>query len=241
MQNNFSFIVSGAIAIFIYLSICFFVLFYIMSPVPDTINMTPTSTSIELDMIVEKAEKKMVERKVDKIIEKEEVKEKSTSASNEKRPDLKSLFANVKETAKTVAKEEVNNVEKSIDPKRFKSKFEKEKKSSNIKIDKLLEDEKTATNAKSTNAAKGQESDEYFSQISEMLNAWVPVGTGLKAVVLIMIDLDGKFDYNFVKKSGDETFDSSLKTFLDEQINIAYPKPTKGKAVRINVDFKSEG
>ena len=67
MQNNFSFIVSGAIAIFIYLSICFFVLFYIMSPVPDTINMTPTSTSIELDMIVEKAEKKMVERKVDKI------------------------------------------------------------------------------------------------------------------------------------------------------------------------------
>ena len=52
MQNNFSFIVSGAIAIFIYLSICFFVLFYIMSPVPDTINMTPTSTSIELDMIV---------------------------------------------------------------------------------------------------------------------------------------------------------------------------------------------
>lgn len=241
MQNNSSFIVSGVIAVFIYLFICFSVLFYIMSPIPDTINMTPTSTSIELDMIVEKAEKKMVERKVDKIIEKEEVKEKSTSASNEKRPDLKSLFANVKETAKTVAKEEVNNVEKSIDPKRFKSKFEKEKKSSNIKIDKLLEDEKTATNAKSMNAAKGQESDEYFSQISEMLNAWIPVGTGLKAVVLIMIDLDGKFDYNFVKKSGDETFDTSLRAFLDEQKNISYPKPTKGKAVRINVDFKSEG
>ena len=158
-----------------------------------------------LDMIVEKAEKKMVEKKVDKIIEKEEVKEKAASNSNEKKPDLKSLFANVKETAKTVAKEEVNNIEKSIDPKRFKSKFEKEKKSSNIKIDKLLEDEKTATNTKSTNAAKGQKSDEYFSQISEMLSAWVPVGTGLKAVVLIMIDLDGKFDYSFVKKSGDET------------------------------------
>ena len=42
---------------------------------------------------------------------------------------------------KSCKKEEVNNVEKSIDPKRFKSKFEK-KKSSNIKIDKLLEDEK---------------------------------------------------------------------------------------------------
>lgn len=212
-----------------------------MAPNENTINITPASTSIELDMIVEKAEKQMVERKVDKIIEKEEVKEKSASNSNEKKPDLKSLFANVKETAKTVAKEEVNNVEKSIDPKRFKSKFEKEKKSSNIKIDKLLEDEKTATNTKSTNAAKGQETDQYFSQISEMLSAWMPVGTGLKAVVLIMIDLNGRFDYSFVKKSGDETFDTSLRNFLEEQKNIAYPKPTKGKAVRINVDFKSEG
>jgi hypothetical protein len=212
-----------------------------MSPEQNMINITPTSTSIELDMIVEKAEKKMVERKVEKIIEEKEVVEKQTSAQQEKKPDLKSLFANVKETAKTVTKEEVNNVQKSIDPKRFKSKFEKEKKSSNIKIDRLLEDEKTATNTKSTNAAKGVETDEYFAQISEMLSAWVPVGSGLKAVVLIMIDLEGRFDYSFVKKSGDSTFDTSLEAFLSEQKNIAYPKPTKGKAVRINVDFKSEG
>jgi len=123
MQNNLSFTVSGIIAISLYLLLAFSVLFYIMSPVPNTINITPTSTSIELDMIVEKAEKKMVERKVDKIIEKEEVKEKSASASNEKRPDLKSLFANVKEKAPKVTKEEVNNVQKSIDPKRFKSKI----------------------------------------------------------------------------------------------------------------------
>ena len=241
MQNNSSFIVSGIIAFSLYLCLCFSVLFYIMSPEQNMINITPTSTSIELDMIVEKAEKKMVERKVEKIIEEKEVVEKQTSAQQEKKPDLKSLFANVKETAKTVTKEEVNNIQKSIDPKRFKSKFEKEKKSSNIKIDRLLEDEKTASNTKSTNAAKGVETDEYFSQISEMLSAWVPVGSGLKAVVLIMIDLDGKFDYSFVKKSGDETFDTSLEAFLNEQKNIAYPKPTKGKAVRINVDFKSEG
>ena len=241
MQNNSSFIVSGIIAFSLYLCLCFSVLFYIMSPEQNMINITPTSTSIELDMIVEKAEKKMVERKVEKIIEEKEVVEKQTSAQQEKKPDLKSLFANVKETAKTVTKEEVNNIQKSIDPKRFKSKFEKEKKSSNIKIDRLLEDEKTASNTKSTNAAKGVETDEYFSQISEMLSAWVPVGSGLKAVVLIMIDLEGRFDYSFVKKSGDSTFDTSLDAFLNEQKNIAYPKPTKGKAVKINVDFKSEG
>ena len=151
------------------------------------------------------------------------------------------VIANVKETAKEVAKEEVNNVEKSADPKRFKSKFEKEKKSSNIKIDKLLDDEKTTTNAKSTNANKGVENDEYFSKVSDLLSVWVPVGSGLKAVVLIMIDLNGKFDYRFVNKSGDEAFDTSLQAFLDEQRNIPYPIPTKDKAIRINVDFKSEG
>jgi hypothetical protein len=197
--------------------------------------------TIELDMITEKAEKKMVEKKTEKIIEKEAVKEKEASVSNEKKPDLKSLFANVKETAKTVTKEEVNNIEKSIDPKRFKAKLEKEKRSNNIKIDKLLEDEKTATNAKSTNANKGQETDEYFSKVQELLDVWNPVGTGLKAVVLIMIDLDGRFDYRFVTGSGDEGFDSSLKAFLEEQKNLAYPKPTKEKDIKVNVNFRSEG
>ena len=69
----------------------------------------------------------------------------------------------------------------------------------------------------------------------------MPIGSGLKAVVLVMIDLNGKFDYRFVKTSGDEAFDTSLRGFLDEQRNIAYPKPTKDKAIKINVDFKSEG
>lgn len=242
MQNNFSFILSGIIAFSFYGFLCFLLFFYIASPESKTLDLKSTATTIELDMITEIAEKKMVEKKTEKIIEKEAVKEeKVASASNEKRPDLKSLFANVKETAKTVAKEEVNNIEKSIDPKRFKSKFEKEKRTNNVKIDKLLEDEKTATNVKATNANKGQETDEYFSKVQELLNVWNPVGTGLKAVVLIMIDLDGKFDYRFVTKSGDEAFDSSLKAFLDQQINVAYPKPTKDKDIKANITFRSEG
>ena len=241
MQNKFSFILSGIIAFSFYIFICVLIMYYLFSPIPKTLDLKSTSMTIELDMITEKAEKKMVEKKTEKIIEKEAVKEKEASVSNEKKPDLKSLFANVKETAKTVTKEEVNNIEKSIDPKRFKAKLEKEKRTNNIKIDKLLEDEKTATNAKSTNANKGQETDEYFSKVQELLDVWNPVGTGLKAVVLIMIDLDGRFDYRVVTNSGDEGFDSSLKAFLEEQKNLAYPKPTKDKDIRINVDFKSEG
>ena len=241
MQNKFSFILSGIIAFSFYVFICVLIMYYLFSPVPKTLDLKTTSMTIELDMITEKAEKKMVEKKTEKIIEKEAVKEKEASVSNEKKPDLKSLFANVKETAKTVAKEEVNNIEKSIDPKRFKAKLEKEKRTNNIKIDKLLEDEKTATNTKSTNANKGQETDEYFSKVQELLDVWNPVGTGLKAVVLIMIDLDGRFDYRFVTGSGDEGFDSSLKAFLEEQKNLAYPKPTKEKDIKVNVNFRSEG
>ena len=241
MQNKFSFIVSGIIAFSFYIFICVLIMYYLFSPIPKTLDLKSTSMTIELDMITEKAEKKMVEKKTEKIIEKEAVKEKEASVSNEKKPDLKSLFANVKETAKTVTKEEVNNIEKSIDPKRFKAKLEKEKRSNNIKIDKLLEDEKTATNTKSTNANKGQETDEYFSKVQELLDVWNPVGTGLKAVVLIMIDLDGRFDYRFVTGSGDEGFDSSLKAFLEEQKNLAYPKPTKEKDIKVNVNFRSEG
>ena len=241
MENKFSFILSGIIAFSFYIFICVLIMYYLFSPIPKTLDLKSTSMTIELDMITEKAEKKMVEKKTEKIIEKEAVKEKEASVSNEKKPDLKSLFANVKETAKTVTKEEVNNIEKSIDPKRFKAKLEKEKRTNNIKIDKLLEDEKTATNAKSTNANKGQETDEYFSKVQELLDVWNPVGTGLKAVVLIMIDLDGRFDYRFVTGSGDEGFDSSLKAFLEEQKNLAYPKPTKEKDIKVNVNFRSEG
>src|SRR5574344_2934855 len=241
MQNNSSFIISGIIAFFIYFSICFLVMYYIFSPIKESINITPSSTTIELDMIEEIAEKKMVERKTEKIV-KEEVVEKSTSASNEKKPDLKSLFANVKETSNKVVKEEVNNVEKSIDPKRFKSKFEKEKKSTNIKIDRLLEDEKTATDSKVKSSSKGEKNDDYASKIYEILQSGAPISqdTNLVAKVVIMIDENGKFDYKFQKVSGDAAYDASLKAYLDGQRNVAYPVPPSGKVVKYSVDFKFE-
>ncbi|WP_198305379.1 TonB C-terminal domain-containing protein [Arcobacter vandammei] len=208
----------------------------------DTINITPTSTAIELDMIEEIADKKMVEKKVEKIIE-EKQPEKATSNSNEKRPDLKSLFANVKETSNKVVKEEVNNVEKSIDPKRFKSKFEKEKKSNNVKIDKLLEDEKTATNTKTKSSSKGDKNDDYGSKIYEMLYSRAPISEdkSLVITVLVTISANGNFDYKFVKRSSSEAYNTSIRLYLDDQKDIAYPKPPSGQAVKYTVDFKFEG
>ena len=216
---------------------------YIYSPMNQTINITPTTTAIELDMIEEIADKKMVEKKVEKIVEEKQPVEKATSNSNEKRPDLKSLFANVKETSNKVVKEEVNNIEKSIDPKRFKSKFEKEKKSSNIKIDKLLEDEKTATDSKLKSSAKGDKSDDYASKIYEILQAGAPISQDTKvlAKVIIMVDENGKFDYKIQKASSDEGYNEALKSYLDTQRGVPYPIPPNGKGVRYSVDFKFEG
>ncbi|QEZ89623.1 energy transducer TonB [Aliarcobacter cibarius] len=243
MQNSTSFLISGIVAFSIYFSFCFLILLYIYSPINEAINITPTTTAIELDMIEEIADKKMVEKKVEKIVEEKQPVEKATSNSNEKRPDLKSLFANVKETSNKVVKEEVNNVEKSIDPKRFKSKFEKEKKSNNVKIDKLLEDEKTATNTKTKSSSKGDKNDDYGSKIYEMLYSRAPVSEDRSLVITVMVSIspDGAFDYKFVKRSSSEAYNTAIRLYLDEQKDIAYPPPPSGKVVKYTVDFKFEG
>jgi hypothetical protein len=67
------------------------------------------------------------------------------------------------------------------------------------------------------------------------------VSYDLFAKVLVIITNDGKFDYKFLKYSGNEVFDSSLTSFLNEQVNIAYPEHNKGSVTKIEVIFKSEG
>ena len=69
----------------------------------------------------------MVERKVEKIMKKKKLK-KEKLLLQMKKTRFKIFICNVKRNSeKLLQKKEVNNVEKSIDPKRFKSKFEKRK------------------------------------------------------------------------------------------------------------------
>ena len=237
MQKNSSFLISGIISFSFYIFLCFLVIYYITKPPPKKYTTKVNTTVIELDMIVEKSDKKRIEKKEEVVIKK------AASKAAEKKPDLKSLFANVSTKSKKVAKKEVNKVVKSIDPKRFKSKFEKQKKSSNVKLDKLLNDKKTTTNVRSSSKSKSKESNEYFSEVSALLDAWVPLirQDNLAATVLVIISPNGKFNYRFSKYSGNSDFDNSLKAFLEEQKSIMYPKPKQGKKVQINVDFKSKG
>ncbi|MBU3015732.1 TonB C-terminal domain-containing protein [Poseidonibacter lekithochrous] len=244
MQKNSSLLISGILSFSFYILLCFLVVYYISSPPVKKYTAKTKVTVLELDVIVEKSDKKRIEKKEDKKIEKKEVVvEKAASKAAEKKPDLKSLFANVSTKSAKVAKKEVNKVVKSIDPKKFKSKFEKQKKSSNVKLDKLLNDKKTTTNVSSSSKSKSKESDEYFSQVSSLLDVWIPLirEDGLQATVLVMIDTNGRFDYKFKKYSGNNDFDISLKAFLEEQKSIIYPKPKKRKKVQIDVDFKSKG
>jgi len=245
MQTKSKFFLSGIISFSFYIFICFLLISYISTPKAKKYTTQFKPTVIELDVIVEKSDKKRIEKKEDKKKEKKEeiLVKKSASKAQEKKPDLKSLFANVKTKVKKVAKKEVNKVVKSIDPKRFKSKFEKQKKSSNVKVDKLLNDKRTTTNVRSSSKSKSKESSEYFSEVSALLDIWVPLirQDGLMATILVTIDANGRFNYKFTKYSGNNDFDISLKAFLEEQKSIIYPKPKKRKNVQINVDFKSKG
>lgn len=244
MQKNSFLYVSGIISLFIYFIIAFIFMYYVVGSKPKTFNVKTKETVIQLDMIIEKSDKKRVAKK-EKIKEKEPVKEvkKAASISNKKRPDLKSLFGNVKTKEIKVKKEEVNNVKESIDPKRFKAKFEREKKSSNVKVEKLLNDKVTTTNISSKNLSKNDESDEYFSKVNEMLSVWTPTtrAENLLATIIVTISPNGNFQYRFTKFSQNVNFDESLKAFLEEQKSIIYPKPKKGKSVKISVNFRSEG
>ena len=109
--------------------------------------------------------------------------------------------------------------------------------------EKLLEDEKTATDSKLKSSAKGDKSDDYASKIYEILQAGAPISQDTKIIVkvIVMVDENGKFDYKIQKASSDEGYNEALKSYLDTQRGVPYPIPPNGKGVRYSVDFKFEG
>jgi hypothetical protein len=245
MQKQSTFFISGLISFSFYILVCLLFIYYVSSPKVKTYTVKSKSTVIELDMIVIKSDKKRIEKKEEKKVEKlkDIFLKKETSVSNKKTGNIKSLFGNVKTKSVKISKTNVNNRKISLNSKKYKAKYEKVKKSSNIKLDTLLNNKRTTTNTNSTNTNKNKEIDEYFSKVDSLLSVWTPTVRvdGLVSTILIYINKNGKFDYKFLNYSGNLTFDSSLKEFLEEQKNIIYPIPKNNKVVQISVDFKSEG
>lgn len=243
MQKTGYFFLSGILSLSIYLAIIVSFLGYINAPKPKKFDSSKT-TVLELELISTKSEKRTVAKK-SKAKEFEKIVKKSTSKSTKvKAVDAKSLFAKVKTKAKKVVKKETNTVKESIDPSRFKSKFQKQRKTDNLSVSKLLNDTKTTTNMQKQSSAGKGEQHEYFSKIQEILwQRWNPklLESGLKIKVLVIITSDGRFDYRIMKYSKDERFDQLLKEFLESQKNEKFPTHKINTKVDIITNFKSEG
>lgn len=237
----------GAFSIYIILILSFFV--YIQTSEVKKIDASMKTTVLQLDMIFDeqKEEKKQVTVKSavknDEIAKK--VVKKTTSTSVKQRSDLKSLFANVKTDVKKVSKQNVSNVKKSTISSRFKSKFEKERKTKDIVLSKLSQKVQSNTNTKKVamNNAK-DEQDPYYSKIYQILSTgWTPTvfADELKAKVNIVIFNNGKFSFKFIQYSGNSGFDNQLKAFLNNETLKTYPVSPTNKTVNIEITFQSKG
>ncbi len=234
-------------SLFVALSIYFFIIFlfflYLKTSDVKKFDAYNKVTAIELSIVIDD-NSKLVNKKVqnEKNKKVEDIVDKSKSKSAKQQNSVKSLFANVKDTSENVIEESVNNVVKSEVASRFKAQFEKERKSEKLSVSSLLN--KVKSKASITLSSKSENlTDPYYSKVNELLQRWNPmmVGDDLFAKVLVIITNDGVFDYKFLKYSGNEVFDKSLTSFLNEQVNITYPEHNKGSKTEIEVIFKSEG
>jgi len=249
MDSKQELIYSAFGAVFVYIILILSFLLYIQTNEVEKIEATVQNTVLQLDVILElnddAEEKVTIKNEVQNQEIAKEVVKKTTSTSVKQRSDLKSLFANVKTQAKKVSKENSSNVKKSTIASRFKSKFEKEKKTKNIVLSKLKKNIETKASSKnvSMNNSKNEQ-DPYFSKIYQMLSSgWRPTifENNLKAKVNIVIFNNGKFSYKFIQYSGNIGFDNQLKAFLSNETRKSYPVSPTNKTVNIEITFQSKG
>lgn len=244
-KNNFY--LSGVLAFGLYLLFILLFALYMKSQDVKKFDAISKVTVLELDIIIEpkiKEDTKPIKNKTDQIDTKKsnELVKKSTSISAKKRSNLKSLFSNVKTNAPKVAQKKILNVKKSTVTSRFKSKFEKQQKSKNITISKLL-DSVTSKSSVKVPTDSIEKNDEYYSKIYDLLaSKWKPmlINEGLSAKVLVIISSDGNFDYKFLSYSNDVRFDESLKNFLESQKFDRYPRHNRGSQQEIAVTFTAQ-
>lgn len=245
MTNRNIFYFSGFISISIYILVFLLLMLYLKSHDVKKIDAFSKTTVLELDIILE--DNAQTNRKNSAKQEKntefaEKVVKQSTSRSVKQTADVKSLFSNVSVKAKKVQKEDALNIQKSLVSSRFKSKFEKEKKVDNVSVSKLLENVKQKKNKLTFSESKNH-NDPYYSKIYEIIaSRWQPkfIMDNLSAKVLVTIYSDGKFDFSFLRYSGDDSFDDSLRSFLVQQTNILYPPHDKGNKTVIEINFKAK-
>jgi len=246
MDNSKNFYISAIIAFSIYFFVVFVFLYYSKHNNIKKIDAFNKSTVLQLDIIVETKKedykKLAIKNNIkNKKIAKKVVK-KTVSVSAKQRTNLKSLFANVKTKTRRIVKTKVLNVKQSSIASRFKSKFEKEKKTKNIVLNDLLNNN-TKLNKTVISETKN-ENDPYFSKIYTILSSrWNPTlfFNDLHAKVVITIVYNGTFSYQFIQYSDDIGFDNQLKRFLENESLKIYPINPNKKTTKIEITFRSKG
>ena len=248
MANKQELIYSAIAALAIYIILILSFLVYLKTNEVKKINATVKNTVLQLDVILDVAPSKekikiQSNQKNTKIAKK--VVKKTTSSSIKKRTNLKSLFANVKTNVKSTSKDKVLNVKNSSISSRFKSKFEKERKTKKLVLSKLTENKVTKTTNNTVTMEKSSDNqDPYYSKIYQMLsNRWKPTifQNDLKVKVNIIIFNNGKFSYKFIQYSGNMGFDNQITEFLNNETLKKYPISPKNKTVNIEITFQSKG
>jgi len=247
MANSRGIYLSAYIAFGSYFLILILFYAYLSSNKVKKFDSFTKDTVLELDIMIENTKDvklnylKVQSTRKDSKLSKNIVK-KSSSVSSKQRSDLKSLFANVKTKSKVIKKKIVSTIKKSSITSRFKSKFEKQSKSNNSMLSKLLDSKKLKLTKKKSGDAKN-ENDKYISNIYELLySRWKPITfvDGLSAKVIITIYGSGIFNYKIIQYSGDNSFDDQIVSFLDNQKLKLFPKPNKLK-IDIEVIFTAKG
>jgi len=249
MGNKQEFYYSAFAALSIYAICILSFLVYIKSSEVKKVNASVKNTVLQLDIVLdipaieEKTTKITSSVKTQEIAHK--VVKKTTSSSVKKRSDLKSLFANVKTDVKKVKKEKALNIKSSSISSRFKSKFEKEKKSKDIVLSKLQENKQLNMSSKNVTMDKASDNqDPYYSKIYQLISSrWKPTifDNNLTAKIRIVIFNNGKFSYKFIQYSGNVGFDNQLESFLNQETQKSYPISPTNKTVNIEVQFQSKG
>lgn len=244
MSDKNFFYISGVISFSFYC--LFFLLFilYVKGHDVKKIDAFSKATVLELNFVVDNKpkEEKPVQATVMKNTEKseEEVKQSASKSLKTSSADVQSLFAKVSVDA-PAKKEVVTNTEKNVVMSKYKAEVEKQTKSESS-VSKLLESVKQSS-SKLTISDNKNESDPYYSKVYEIIaSRWNPRVDvdDLSAKVLITIYSDGRFEYTFLKYSGNGAFDDDLQNFLTEQTMVLYPPHDKGNKTSIEITFKSK-
>jgi len=240
-----SYLLSGFLSISFYLTCIFLLLLYLNKSETKKIDAMSKNTVLQLEIIVDKTEKKIrkstSKNKKVEIKKEEKIVKKSKSVSITKTADVKSLFSKVTTKAKKIEKKTVSNVKKSVVSSRFRSNFEKQKKQNNVKVSNILDDVTVKSKPNIAMDSKHTK-DPYFSKIYELLiQRWNALTFGeFSSKVTITITSAGRFDYSSFVSSGNDLFDATLKEFLENQKLELYPPYTKGSKTEITVVFGTE-